>query len=69
MTIAELSAEGNFYRVAIPQDILDGIPNPANWPNPTATLEAAGCDPLTYFQNHSIIFGGSLLHSHYEIKR
>jgi len=46
----------NFYRVAIPQDILDGIPNPANWPNPTATLEAAGCNPLTYFKNHSIIF-------------
>lgn len=46
----------NFYRVAIPQDILEGIPNPANWPNPTATLEPAGCDPLTFFVNHSIIF-------------
>ncbi|KAI0004307.1 glycoside hydrolase family 16 protein [Russula compacta] len=46
----------NFYRVAIPEDILAGIPNPDNWPLPTATLEPAGCDPLKYFVNHSIIF-------------
>ncbi|KAI9508757.1 glycoside hydrolase family 16 protein [Russula earlei] len=46
----------SFYRVAIPEDILQGIPNPANWPNPTATLEPAGCNILNYFQNHSIIF-------------
>jgi hypothetical protein len=58
---AELLAEGNFYRVAIPQDILEGIPNPALWPNPTATLEPAGCNPLKYFVNHSIIFGASRL--------
>ena len=58
---AELFAEGNFYRVAIPQDVLEGIPNPANWPNPTATLEPAGCDPLKFFKNHSIIFGASRL--------
>ena len=56
---AELFAEGNFYRVAIPQDVLEGIPNPANWPNPTATLEPAGCDPLKVFKNHTIIFGAS----------
>ncbi|KAI0283293.1 concanavalin A-like lectin/glucanase domain-containing protein [Russula aff. rugulosa BPL654] len=46
----------NFYRVAIPEDILEGIPNPANWPTPTATLEPAGCDPLKFFQDHTIIF-------------
>jgi len=46
----------NFYRVAIPKDILEGIPDPANWPNPTATLEPAGCNPIEFFQNHSIIF-------------
>ncbi|KAI0307829.1 concanavalin A-like lectin/glucanase domain-containing protein [Multifurca ochricompacta] len=46
----------NFYRVAIPKDILAGTPNPATWPNPTATLEPAGCDPLKYFVNHSIVF-------------
>ena len=69
LTVAESLAEGNFYRVAIPQDILEGIPNPANWPNPTATLEPAGCNPLTYFKNHTIIFGRSRLHSHCEIMR
>jgi hypothetical protein len=58
---AELFAEGNFYRVAIPEDILEGIPNPANWPTPTATLEPAGCDPLKFFQDHTIIFGASRL--------
>ncbi|KAI9445170.1 glycoside hydrolase family 16 protein [Lactarius indigo] len=46
----------NFYRVAVPEDIQAGFPNPAVWPNPTATLEPAGCDPLQYFKNHSIIF-------------
>jgi len=46
----------NFYRVAIPQDVLEGIPNPANWPKPTATLGAAGCNILEYFQNHTVIF-------------
>jgi len=46
----------NFYRVAVPQDVMDGTPNPQNWPEPTATLEPAGCNPLTYFKNHSIIF-------------
>jgi hypothetical protein len=61
MAAAELLAKGNFYRVAIPQDILEGIPNPANWPNPTATLEPAGCDPLKFFMNHTIIFGASRL--------
>ncbi|KAI9460851.1 concanavalin A-like lectin/glucanase domain-containing protein [Lactarius psammicola] len=46
----------NFYRVAVPEDIQEGFPNPATWPKPTATLEPAGCDPLQYFKNHSIIF-------------
>jgi len=46
----------NFYRVAIPKDVQEGIPDPENWGNPTATLEAAGCDIPKYFKNHSIIF-------------
>ncbi|KAI0274666.1 concanavalin A-like lectin/glucanase domain-containing protein [Gloeopeniophorella convolvens] len=46
----------NFYRVAVPEDIQAGTPNPANWPTPTATLDPSGCDPLTYFANHSIVF-------------
>ncbi|KAJ7597059.1 glycoside hydrolase family 16 protein [Mycena floridula] len=47
---------GSFYRAAIPQDILAGSPNPSNWGVPVALLEPAGCDPLTYFVNHSIVF-------------
>jgi len=58
---ADLFAQGNFYRVAVPKDIQEGIPDPANWGNPTATLEAAGCDIPKYFKNHSIIFGTSRL--------
>lgn len=46
----------NFYRVAVPEDIQEGFPNPATWPNPTATLEPTGCNPLEYFNNHTIIF-------------
>ncbi|THH17007.1 hypothetical protein EW146_g3741 [Bondarzewia mesenterica] len=45
-----------FYRVAVPQDIEDGSPNPANWGIPVAMLAQDNCDPLTYFVNHSIIF-------------
>lgn len=52
-----LPPEGNFYRVAVPMDIQQGFPDPSTWPEPTATLEPAGCNILEYFQNHSIIFG------------
>ncbi|ETW74900.1 glycoside hydrolase family 16 protein [Heterobasidion irregulare TC 32-1] len=45
-----------FYRVAVPQDVKDGSPNPANWGTPVAMLAPDNCDPLTYFVNHSIIF-------------
>ncbi|KAJ3734878.1 glycoside hydrolase family 16 protein [Lentinula guzmanii] len=46
----------SFYRAAIPQDIQAGSPNPSGWGNPVAALEAGGCDPITNFVNHSIIF-------------
>jgi len=47
----------NFYRDAIPQDITDGeSPNPSTWSEPAAQLSPAGCNPLTFFANHSIIF-------------
>jgi hypothetical protein len=50
----------NFYRDAIPQDITDGeSPNPSTWSEPAAQLSPAGCNPLTFFANHSIIFGQS----------
>ena len=68
MTTTDPLTEGNFYRVAVPSDVLEGIPNPANWPNPTATLEPSGCDPFAYFKNHSIIFGESNLHSRWEMR-
>ena len=60
-TATELSVKGNFYRVAIPSDILEGIPDPSNWPNPTATLEPAGCNISNFFMDHQIIFGASRL--------
>jgi len=46
----------SFYRAAVPQDIVQGSPNPANWGVPVAALGPAGCDPLKFFVNHSIIF-------------
>jgi len=46
----------SFYRAAIPQDITAGSPNPDNWGSPVAALAPGGCDPITNFVNHSIIF-------------
>ncbi|KAF5390261.1 hypothetical protein D9757_002919 [Collybiopsis confluens] len=46
----------SFYRAAIPQDIQAGVPNPSNWGIPVAALEPGGCDPISNFINHSIIF-------------
>ncbi|KIK71009.1 glycoside hydrolase family 16 protein [Collybiopsis luxurians FD-317 M1] len=46
----------SFYRAAIPQDIIAGVPNPSNWGDPVAALEPGGCDPISNFINHSIIF-------------
>ncbi len=47
----------NFYRISIPDDITNETPNPDNWGVPSAALAAEGCDPFTYFVNHSIVFG------------
>lgn len=47
----------NFYRAAIPEDITDGnSPNPSGWGQPAAQLSPQGCNPLSFFSNHSIIF-------------
>ncbi|KZT02744.1 glycoside hydrolase family 16 protein, partial [Laetiporus sulphureus 93-53] len=46
----------SFYRAAIPQDITDGQPTPSTWGEPVAFLDASGCNPITNFVNHSIIF-------------
>ncbi len=52
---------GFFYRSAIPDDILDGLPNPANWRLPSASLSHIGCPMNKYFKNQMIIFGLSSL--------
>ncbi|TFY69781.1 hypothetical protein EVJ58_g225 [Rhodofomes roseus] len=46
----------SFYRAAVPQDVTNGQPTPSTWGEPVAFLEASGCDPITNFVNHSIIF-------------
>ena len=48
---------GYFYRVSIPQDILDGVPDPTQWAIPSAQLAPGGCDPFEFFNNHAIVFG------------
>jgi hypothetical protein len=55
--LKHIHPEGSFYRAAVPQDILQGSPNPANWGVPSAALEPGRCDPLKFFVNHSMIFG------------
>ncbi|KIJ68402.1 glycoside hydrolase family 16 protein [Hydnomerulius pinastri MD-312] len=46
----------SFYRAAIPQDIIQGLPNPANWPKPVAELLPTSCNITEYFANHSVVF-------------
>ncbi|KIM28269.1 glycoside hydrolase family 16 protein [Serendipita vermifera MAFF 305830] len=49
-----------FYRTAIPNDILTGLPNPGTWPLPSASLSGLGCPIDTYFRNHMLIFDTTL---------
>jgi hypothetical protein len=60
LTLDPHPPKGSFYRTTVPQNILDGQPNPSTWGMPVAALDPAGCNPLTYFTNHSIVFGQSL---------
>ncbi|KAI0932227.1 hypothetical protein AcW1_000592 [Taiwanofungus camphoratus] len=46
----------SFYRAAVPQDVVNGQPTPSTWGAPVAALDPSGCNPLTNFVNHSIIF-------------
>ena len=48
---------GSFYRALVPEDIQNGGPEPDNWGVPVAFLDPSGCDPITNFVNHSIVFG------------
>nr|GAT44210.1 predicted protein [Mycena chlorophos] len=43
-------------RSAIPPDIISGNPTPTGWGTPVASLAPSGCDPVTNFVNHSIVF-------------
>lgn len=49
-------AAWRFDRGAIPQDILDGNPNPDSWPTPVALWAADSCDMSSHFYDHSLIF-------------
>ncbi|TFK41134.1 glycoside hydrolase family 16 protein [Crucibulum laeve] len=46
----------SFYRAAIPQDIVDGSPNPSLWGLPSAVLESSQCEIGKFFVNHTIVF-------------
>ncbi|KAH9944400.1 glycoside hydrolase family 16 protein [Epithele typhae] len=47
----------SFYRAAVPANVLNGQPDPSSWGSPVAMLDPSGCDPISNFVNHSIIFG------------
>ena len=48
---------GSFYRAAVPQDVVNGEPDPSSWGEPVAALDPSGCNPIENFVNHSIVFG------------
>lgn len=54
---ADSIAVWNFYRNAVPADIVAGVPNPLAWGLPSAMLSPMGCDLIKNFVNHSMIFG------------
>ncbi|KAI6047619.1 glycoside hydrolase family 16 protein [Pisolithus marmoratus] len=50
-------AAWSFYRAAVPQDIVNGLPDPSTWGEPVAALIPNSCNITQFFANHSIIFG------------
>lgn len=60
--LTSCDCQGSFYRAAIPPDITQGSPNPANWGVPSAVLQSNNCDLLSFFKNHSIVFGKIVSH-------
>ncbi|KAI0692000.1 concanavalin A-like lectin/glucanase domain-containing protein [Cytidiella melzeri] len=46
----------NFYRALVPTDIQENNPKPDTWGVPVAFLDPTGCNLMTNFVNHSIIF-------------
>ncbi|PCH33206.1 glycoside hydrolase family 16 protein [Wolfiporia cocos MD-104 SS10] len=49
-----------FPRSDIPSDITDGSPDSSGWGTPMANWPATGCNPSTYFYQHSAIFDTTL---------
>lgn len=49
-----------FYRAAIPDNIIQGLPDPTTWPTPSASLSSQGCPIDQFFRNHMFIFDTTL---------
>ncbi|KAI6031810.1 concanavalin A-like lectin/glucanase domain-containing protein [Pisolithus microcarpus] len=47
----------SFYRAAVPEDIVNGLPDPSTWGEPDAELAPNSCNINQFFANHSIVFG------------
>lgn len=45
----------HFPRTGIPQDIVDGAPDPSGWGTPQALFGTSTCDVGTHFANMSIV--------------
>lgn len=46
----------SFYRAAVPEDIVNGLPDPSTWGEPDAELAPNSCNINQFFANHSIVF-------------
>lgn len=42
-------------RASVPQNIIDGEPDPSTWMTPQALFGTSSCDPDTYFKDMSIV--------------
>lgn len=49
-----------FPRSSIPSDLSSGAPVPSGWGTPMAHWPSSGCDPSTFFSQHSAIFDTTL---------
>jgi len=49
-----------FPRGSVPSDITRGAPQPQGWGEPMANWPASGCNPSTFFYDHSAIFDTTL---------
>jgi len=56
-SILTILASGFFHRIAIPPDILQGLPDPTKWSTPSASLLGTGCPIDEHFRNHQLVLG------------